>query len=194
MKPLELLRANIEKYTKFSDEEFGVLSSFFEQHTLRKKDFFIRYGEISRYEGFVIQGLLKIYTIDYNGKEHTVYFADTDWWVGDIGSFTNQTPANLFIEAIEDSDMLCISYENKEKLFKTLPKVEVLFRKMGQQRLVALQNRLVDHLSKTADTRYEELITTYPNIANRLTNLHIASYLGISHEFLSKIRRKRTLK
>lgn len=192
MKPFEHLRNNIEKHVQFSDSEFEILSGFFKQKKINKKEFLLQYGEISRLEGFVTQGLLKIYTIDYEGKDHTIYFADSDWWVGDIGSFTNQTPANLFIEAIEDSEILYISFEDKEKLFQELPKVEELFRRMGQFRLIALQQRLIDHLSKTADTRYEEFITKYPQIANRLTNLHIASYLGISHEFLSKIRRKRT--
>ncbi len=119
-----------------------------------------------------------------------LYFAVADWWVGDIDSFTNQVPARLFIEAVEDSEVLLISKEDKEELYETLPKVEKLFRIMGQKTIVALQHRMISNLSKTADERYIDYITKYPQIVQRLTNLQIAAYLGISHEFLSKIRKK----
>ena len=123
-----------------------------------------------------------------------LYFAMEDWWITDIDSFTNQAPSQLFIEAIEDSEILFISKRDKEFAYEHFPAIEKLFRIMTQKTHVALQRRMIDNLSKTADQRYLEFIEKYPLLAQRLTNLQIAAYLGISHEFLSKIRKKISLK
>lgn len=194
MESFELLRNNIEKHVKLSNEEFEFLGSFFKSKDIKKKDFLLQQGDICKFEAFVVEGLLRVYVIDFEGKEHVLYFAPIDWWVTDIDSFTNQHSANLFIDALEDSKILYINHEDKERLYKELPKVEELFRKMTQRTHVSLQRRMIDVLSKTADTRYIEFLEKYPHIANRLTNLQIAAYLGITHEFLSKIRSKRAYK
>ena len=97
MTPQELLRKNIEKYVKFTDDEFEILSRSFEQKKVNKKESLLQFGEVCRFEGFVTQGLFKVYTIGYDGKEHILYFGDSDWWIGDIKSYIHQTPASLFI-------------------------------------------------------------------------------------------------
>jgi CRP-like cAMP-binding protein len=104
--------------------------------------------------------------------------------------FYQSKTVSLFIEAIESSEILVISKEDKEKLYQNIPKVEKLFRIMGQKSLIALQRRMSENLRKTADQRYIDFIEKNAQLAQRLTNLHIAAYLGISHEFVSKIRRK----
>lgn len=142
------------------------------------------------YEGFVNKGLFRIYHLDKNGIEQVLYFAPEDWWISDIDSFTNQKPSALNVEALEDSELLVISKKDKDFAFNTYPKIEKLFRIMTQKTHVALQRRMIDNLSKTADQRYEDFITRYPHLYNRLSNIQIAAYLGISHEFLSKIRKK----
>lgn len=106
----------------------------------------------------------------------------------------NEKPSQLFIEAIEDSEVLLISKTDKELAYTNLPKIEKLFRIMAQKTHVALQRRMIDNLSKTADQRYQDFIEKYPQLFQRLTNLQIAAYLGISHEFFSKIRKKISLK
>lgn len=186
----ELLKKHIEKYVHLTDEEFTFLSSLFRSKKIKKKHFLLHEGDVCQFEAFVVSGLLRTYVIDTEGKEHILYFATTDWWVSDIDSFIHQQAASLFIDALEDSEIFFIDYKNKEYLYKQLPKVEELFRKMTQRTHVALQRRMIDNLSKTADVRYQEFINRYPHIANRLTNVQIAAYLGISHEFLSRIRKK----
>ncbi len=147
-------------------------------------------GEICKFEGFVIKGLFRVYHIDKNGFENILYFAIENWWITDIDSFTNNKPSQLYIEALEDSEVLLISKKNKEFAYANLPQIEKLFRIMTQKTHVALQRRMIDNLSKTADRRYLDFIEKYPQLLQRLTNLQIAAYLGISHEFLSKIRKK----
>ena len=127
--------------------------------------------------------------INKKGFEQILYFATENWWITNIDSFTNEVPSQLFIEAIEDSEVLLISKKDKEFAYKSHPEIEKLFRIMTQKTHVALQRRMIDNLSKTAEQRYLDFIEKYPKLFQRLTNLQIAAYLGISHEFLSKIRR-----
>lgn len=162
----------------------------FRQMTIRKKSFLLREGEVCGFEGFVAKGLFRVYHIDHNGFEQILYFAIENWWITDIDSFTNQKPSQLFIEALEDSEVLLIDKKDKDFAYANLPKIEKLFRVMTQKTHVALQRRMIDNLSKTADQRYVDFIEKYPAHYERLTNLQIAAYLGISHEFVSKIRRK----
>ena len=154
----------------------------------------LREGEICGFESFVTKGLFRVFHIDQNGFEQILYFAIEDWWITDIDSFTNQRPSQLFIEALEDSEVLLISKKDKELAYETIPAIEKLYRIMTQKTHVALQRRMIDNLSKTADQRYIDFTAKYPTLAQRLSNIQIAAYLGISHEFLSKIRKKISLK
>jgi CRP-like cAMP-binding protein len=186
----DLLQQNVAKHISLTADEMGQFCKPFKLKEVNKKQFLLKAGEICRFEAFVTKGCFKIYHTDDKGLAHILYFAVEDWWIGDIDSFTNQIPAQLCIEALENSEILLISKKDKELLYEQLPKVERLFRIMGQKTFVALQRRMLGNLSQTADERYIEFIDKYPKIAQRLTNLQIAAYLGISHEFLSKIRKK----
>jgi len=186
----DLLKQNIAQHISLSESETEAFCDLFQQKAIKKKSFLLREGEICRFEGFVTKGLFRVYHIDKNGFEQILYFAIENWWVTDIDSFTNGTASQLFIEALEDSEVLLISKEQKELAYETQPKIEKLFRVMTQKTHVALQRRMIDNLSKTADERYLDFIKKYPQIHQRLSNLQIAAYLGISHEFLSKIRKK----
>lgn len=154
----------------------------------------LREGDTCRFEAFVTKGLFRVYHIDQNGFEQVLYFAMEDWWITDIDSFTNQTPSQLFIEALEDSEVLLISKPDKDFAYQNIPAIERLYRIMTQKTHVALQRRMIDNLSKTADQRYVDFTMKYPALVQRLSNIQIAAYLGISHEFLSKIRKKISLK
>jgi CRP-like cAMP-binding protein len=186
----ELLERNIRKHVAFSAAELKAYSRRFKPRKVAKKEYLLRAGEVCRFEGFVIRGCFRLFSTDQEGKENVMYFAVEDWWITDIDSFTTQTPAHLSIQALEDSEVLLIGKADKDALYDEMPKVEKLFRIMTQKTLVALQRRLIRNHSFTAEERYRHFIATYPGIAQRLTNLHIASYLGITHEFVSKIRRK----
>lgn len=190
MNNTDILKQHIRKHIDLPDNEVEEFCNLFTTKSVKKKDFLLKEGEICKYEGFVTQGLLKLYHIDANGAEQILNFAKEDWWVADIDSFTNEIPSKLFIEALEDSEILLISKKDKEFAYKNIPSVEKLFRVMTQKTHIALQRRMIDNLSKTADQRYIDFIEKYPDFFQRLTNLQIAAYLGISHEFLSKIRRK----
>ncbi|SFE88756.1 cAMP-binding domain of CRP or a regulatory subunit of cAMP-dependent protein kinases [Chitinophaga sp. CF118] len=186
----ELLKQNIAKHISLSEKATEVFCNLFQQKLIKKKSFLLKEGEICKFEGFVTKGLFRVYHIDKSGAEQILYFAIENWWITDIDSFTNGLPSQLFIEALEDSEVLLISKKDKEFAYANLPEIEKLFRVMTQKTHVALQRRMIDNLSKTADQRYLDFIEKYPKIYQRLSNLQIAAYLGISHEFLSKIRKK----
>ena len=186
----ELLKHNINKHIALSDREMDDFCSLFQNKTIRKKQFLLREGELCKFEGFVTKGLFRVFHIDNNGFEQVLYFAIENWWITDMDSFTNEKSSHLYIEALEDSEVLLISKKDKEFAYNNIPKIEKLFRVMTQKTHIALQRRMIDNLSKTADQRYVDFIEKYPQLFQRLTNLQIAAYLGISHEFLSKIRKK----
>ena len=185
-----LLKQNINNHISLTDSEMDEFCNLFKNKSFKKKCFLLREGEVCKFEGFVTKGTFRVYHIDKSGAEQILYFAMENWRVTDIDSFTNETPSQLFIEAIEDSEVLLISKKDKEFAFTNLPAIEKLFRVMTQKTHVALQRRMIDNLSKTADQRYLDFIEKYPQLHQRLSNLQIAAYLGISHEFLSKIRNK----
>lgn len=187
---LNLLKQNIAGHISLSEKDMEVFCNLFQNKTVKKKNFLLSEGDVCRFEGFVTKGLFRVYHIDQNGFDQILYFAIENWWITDIDSFTNGRPSQLYIEALEDSEVLLISKKDKEFAYINLPAIEKLFRVMTQKTHVALQRRMIDNLSKTADQRYLDFIEKYPQIVQRLSNLQIAAYLGISHEFLSKIRRK----
>lgn len=188
------LQKHIKKHTQISDENLEKFSNAFTLQKVVKKEFLLKEGEICQFEGFVTGGCFKVFHSDQDGTEHILYFAIEDWWVADVDSFTNSKPSQLNIQALENSEVLLISKQNKEKLYQEIPEIEKLFRIMSQKNLVALQRRMIDNLSKTADQRYLDFLAKYPKITQRLTNIQIAAYLGVSPEFVSKIRRKITKK
>ncbi|MCG8575319.1 MAG: Crp/Fnr family transcriptional regulator [Flavobacteriales bacterium] len=188
--PHQLLKAHIKKHVDFSEEDLETYCNHYEVTQVPKKAFLLEQGNICRFEGYVTKGCFRIFTIDEEGNENVLYFAVKDWWVTDIDSFTNQTSAHLSIQALENSEVLVINKADKEKLYHEMPKVEKLFRIMTQKTLVSLQRRLIRNHSFSAEERYHHFMATYPEIAQKLTNLQIAAYLGITPEFISKIRRK----
>lgn len=190
----ELLQKNIAAHISLSDSEIEEFCNLFEQKSITKKSFLLREGEVCKFEGFVTKGLFRVYHIDKNGVEQVLYFAMENWWITDIDSFTNEISSQLFIEALEDSELLVISKKDKEYAYANLPKIEKLFRVMTQKTHVALQRRMIDNLSKTAEARYIEFIEKYPQLIQRLSNVQVAAYLGITNVFLSNIRKKITSK
>ncbi|MHC0445110.1 Crp/Fnr family transcriptional regulator [Flavobacterium sp. 3-218] len=184
------LRKNIERHIQISDEQFEVFSSNFHPISLKKKDFLLHKGAICNFEAFVVKGCLRVFYEDESGSEQILYFAIEDWWATDIDSFMNQVPSILSIEALEDCELLLIKKKDKDNLYECLPIVEKLFRIMNQKTLVAFQRRLISSHGQTADLRYLKFLEKYPSLPQRITQQQIASYLGISHEFLSKIRKR----
>jgi CRP-like cAMP-binding protein len=184
------LKEHILKHIQISDEHLEEFCNAFTFQKITKKEFLLKEGEHCKFEGFVINGCFKVYHSDQKGTEQILYFAIEDWWITDVDSFTTLKPSQLNIQALENSEVLLISKTDKEALYQKIPEIEKLFRIMSQKTLIALQRRIIENLSKTADQRYIDFITKYPQIAGRLTNIQIGAYLGVSHEFVSRIRRK----
>ena len=185
-----LLKENITKNVPFSKTELEEFSKYFHLKSIKKKTFLLEQGEVCKFEGFVLNGCFRIFTFDKNGNETTLYFGVKNWWLMDIDSFMNQTPSNLNIQALEDSNVLLIKRSDKLALFESLPVVEKLFRVMSQKALVAWQRRLINNNCLTAKERYHLFLTDYPEISSKLSDRKIASYLGITHEFLSKLKKQ----
>lgn len=186
----ESLRKNITRHIKISDEEFEIFSNCFHPTSVKKKDFLLEEGAICNFEAFVTKGCFRVFYKGESGSEQIVYFAIENWWATDIDSFMNQVPSIFTIEALEDCEVLIIYKKDKDKLYDQLPIVEKLFRIMNQKTLVAFQRRLISSHGQTADKRYLEFLVKYPSLEQRITQQQIAAYLGISHEFLSKIRKR----
>lgn len=182
--------AYVDRCIVITPEERALFHDVLEQRTVQRKQYLLRAGEICRYEYYVISGCLRSYYLDEKGNEVNIMFPVEDWWLGDMISFTNNTPSSLYIEALEDCTLWMINQENKELLFEKAPAFERMFRLMIQRSLAALQNRLYATIAKTAEQRYQEFMEKYPDIPQRIPQHYIASYLGITPEFLSKIRRK----
>ena len=189
-----ILKDYIRSIMDFNDSQIDQICSSFTVLAVRKGEYLLRQGNTCNFEGFVTKGCFRIFTIDVKGNDNILYFAEKNWWLLDHDSFINQTPSNLNFQALEDSEVLMISKKDKELLYDKYPFVEKLFRIMLQKAVAAWQQRVVRNHTMTAEERYHHFITSYPTIASRVTNKQIASYLGITQEFVSMIRHRRSSK
>ncbi|RXM50547.1 MULTISPECIES: Crp/Fnr family transcriptional regulator [unclassified Chryseobacterium] len=181
---------NISRFVTLTPEEENIYEGMLTLQKYPKKTHLLREGEICQFEGFIKQGCVRTYYLDENGFEVTLLFAVEDWWITDIDSFNNKTPSKIFIEALEDTEIYMLNPETKEELMQKVPKFERAFRLMMQRYVVTLQNRLVNTISQPATDRYLEFIRVYPSIPQRVAQYYIASYLGVSKEFVSTIRKR----
>jgi len=184
----DLILKNISRFITLTPEEEHYFTSILKLKKLKKKQYLLQEGDTVRNEFFVNKGCLRTYSIDEKGLEHVIQFAIEDWWIGDMYSFITQTPARYTIDAIEDSEILCLEKNALEELYIKIPKFEKFFRHLLQNAFVSLQERITGNLSQPADERYCTFITKYPNMEKRLPLKQIASYLGITPESLSRIR------
>ncbi|HEU5145057.1 MAG TPA: Crp/Fnr family transcriptional regulator [Chryseosolibacter sp.] len=184
----DLILTNVARHITLDENEKQFFLSLLEPRALKRKKLYLESGTVCRYSAFVLDGALKSFTVDRDGKEHILSFATKDWWIADMYSFLSQKPAILNIEAIADSEVLMLSRENQQMLYEKVPKFERFFRILVENSLVANQQRLIDNLSSTAEERYLNFIAKYPIVPSCVPQHNIASYLGITPEFLSKIR------
>ena len=182
------LLENIHRYVPFSDKEAARLLEVVEFKRIKKRQFLDQPGFISNYRNYVISGAFRSYFVDADGKEHTVQIAVDDWFVSDFYSYITRTPATLFVEALEDSSILQMEYSAIEGLCKEMHSLSEYFRISTERAFAFSRNRALSSLSKTAEERYLEFLDRYPNIIDRVPQYIVASYLGMSAEFLSKIR------
>ena len=186
----DLLFANIDKKVALTEEEKQLCRSFFTNKKLRKKQYLLQEGDVCKYTAFVNKGILRSYSADDNGNEMIVQFALEDWWLADIYSFLTGEASACNIDALEDTEMLLITKPAQDEMLLQIPKMERYFRLMMQSSLIALQRRLLSTLNFTAEDKYLQLIAVLPTIIQRVPQHYIASYLGITPETLSRIRRQ----
>jgi len=184
----QLFIDNIQKYFTLSEEEKETSLGLTHLKKLRKKELLLQEGEVSKCSAFVLSGCLRSYFVDTNGFEHILQFAIEDWWITDMMSITTQTAANLNIDAIQDSELLILTRENQLELFEKCPKMEKYFRIITEKGMANIQTRLLENMSLPAVQRYKNLTKKYPKIVEKVPQKLIASFLGITPEFLSKLR------
>ena len=185
-----LILENIGKLIKITEAEKTFFLSLLRYRKLRKRQFLLQAEDPCKYEYFVLSGCLRSYYIDDKGQDHVVQFAVEDWWIGDMRAFITQTPAWLNIDALEDTEVLMLGYDALEQLYQKVPAFERYFRIRIQNAFVSEQLRLGNSLSKTAEERYLDFIKRYPQFEQRISQVQIASYLGMTPEFLSTLRGK----
>lgn len=185
----ELLHQKISEIISVTDDEFEYCKTLFQPKKLRKKQFLLHEGEECRYTAFVEKGILRSYTIDEKGSEHILQFAMEGGWIADLYSFLTNEPSTYNIEALEGCELLLITKPSWDLLFEKIPAFEKYFRIILQNNLIATQKRLMGSLSETAEEKYEKLVASYPGHLQKLPQHMIASYLGITRETLSRIRR-----
>lgn len=178
----------VSTFIHLTEDELAFFHSLLRLRKVKKKQFLLQEGEICDFEGFILKGCIKTYYLDKEGVETILLFAVEDWWVSDITSFSERKPSNLFIETLEDSELLTMDFAGKSRLFEKIPAFERMFRLLVQRSLGVLQQRFYASVSQTAEERYKQFLEKYPLVAQRVPQRQIARYIGVSPEFLSKVR------
>ena len=180
----------IEKHVPLTATDKEKIVAYSAVKKLRRHQYLLQEGNIANTENFVVKGCLRSYEVNEKGHEHVIQFSVEDWWVGDLVSFLSGEPSNYNIDCLEDSELIQFTKPNLDALYDDVPMVERYFRLLLQNAYTALSRRLLTAMSKTAVEQYEAFITKYPHIEQRITNKQIASYLGITPESLSRIRKQ----
>ena len=187
----ELLLQNIAKNgVDLSQQEISILQSLFTHRKFRKNQYILQQGDIARYETLVVKGLTRTYEVNDDGHEHILFFGPEDWWVGDLYSFLSGQATVYNVDCLEDTEVLQISRKNLDQLYEQVPKMNQYFRLLLQNAFIAVTQRLGSTLSKSAWERYQEFLERYPQIEQRIPNHQIASFLGITPQSLSRLRRQ----
>lgn len=188
----ELILENVKKHINLDENEINLFLSVITWRIVPRKTLLLTAGEACKYISYIHQGSLRAFYLNKDGKESTVMFAVADWWITDMYCFLNTKPAMMYIEALEDSYILQLSREHLEKFFLDVPKFERFFRIIMQNAYIREQLRMIESLSLSAEERYGRFLNKYPIIAKTVTQKQIASYLGITPEHLSTIKKTRS--
>ncbi|HEY0740878.1 MAG TPA: Crp/Fnr family transcriptional regulator [Chryseosolibacter sp.] len=185
-----LLFESLAKHISLSDAERDILAGLMQERKVRKGQFLVHENGIARSTHFVTKGSVITYFLDLEGKQHIVQFAIEGWWISDLNSFISQEPATFNVQALEDSELLELPADKVEIMYNKVPQMERYFRIITQRAFVSFQHRIVQNISMAAEDRYLAFKKKYPKIESRIAQKLVASYLGISAEFLSKIKKR----
>lgn len=178
----------LKKYITLTEAEETAVAAKLKHRTYLKGQYMVQGGDVCRYQSFIISGKVRTFCLDDNGNEHIVMFGIENWWAADLGSFITQTPADFEVQCLENTEVVQLSYTDTQQLYKDVPKMERFFRRIIQNAYVKAQKRIVQNYSLSARERYLLFCEEYPEIEQRVPQYMIASYLGITKEFLSSIR------
>lgn len=178
----------IRKFIILTNTEEEVLISKVQPRQYLKDQYIVQQGDVCKTANFIISGCTKTFYADKDGQEHIILISIEDWWTSDFGSFITQTPADFNVQCIENTLLIPFTYDVLQELYEEIPKFDRLFRKISERAFVASQKRLARNFTLSAKERYQIFKKTYPQIENRVPQYMIASYLGITKEFLSKIK------
>ncbi|AXT53382.1 Crp/Fnr family transcriptional regulator [Aquimarina sp. BL5] len=181
---------HIAKYVELTDDEIGEFTSILKTTRIKKRQFIVQPGFVSEYRNYIVEGAVRVFYLDDLGKEHTVIIAIEDWFFTDFYSYINRTPAEYYAEALEDSIILQMKYDDVEELCSRIHNLCQYFRLFTERSMAYSYKRTISNISKTSEERYWEYVNKYPQIANRVPQYVLASYLGISPESISRIRSK----
>ena len=197
---IQKLISHFNSYVALNSEEIDAVTERVTERKVKRRQYILQEGDLCKHYNFIVSGCFKMYSVDYNGKEHNIQFGAENTWLTDLASFHSVRstsienfhsgkPSKLYIEAIEPSVVIQIELKDLVFLFEYHPKFNRIFRVIIENNFVELQNRLLQNISNTAEERYLSFLNQYPNLSNRLPNTQIASYLGITPEFLSIVRK-----
>jgi len=172
-----------------SEDERNLIMIKLKPKKLRKKQYFLQEGDVCKYMGFIVNGATRMFAVDEKGHEHILHFGLEEWWVGDYESFYLLTPSKYYVEALEEVDMILITNEQLQEFGRTIPAIAAMLNSLNQGATIANNKRMRAAISLTAEERYDDLTRTYPHFLQRFPQNMIASYLGISPETLSRIRK-----
>lgn len=190
----DALKQFLSKFSLLTDEEADQFCSPFSEMRVKKRQYIVQPGFTAKSRHYVVQGAFRAFIVGDSGSEHTITLAVEDWWITDYNSYIYQQPATMFVVALEESIILHIEFQHEQQLKKANPKFETIFRIMAERGLAFQQRLLISNLLLTAEERYDIFISQYPKIAHRVPQYVLASFLGMTTEFLSKIRNKKVRK
>ncbi len=181
---------HIAKFVELSDSEIAEFTAILKTTRVKKRQFIIQPGFVSEYRNYIVEGAVRVFYLDDVGKEHTVSIGVEDWFFTDFPSYLNRTPAEYYAEALEDSIIIQMKYDDVEALCARIHALCQYFRLYVERALSYSNQRVITNISKTSEERYWEYVNKYPQIANRVPQYVLASYLGISPESISRIRKR----
>ncbi|UBM59992.1 Crp/Fnr family transcriptional regulator [Marinilongibacter aquaticus] len=188
------LAAFLQKRVEVDPEETQAFVSAFTEKKLRKKQWLVQPGFVATHRYYLIDGALRSFLLTENGQEITIALAIADWWISDYNSYIYQQPATLFVEAISNSTVMQLSFAEEQRLKAANPKFETFFRIIAERGLAAQQRRIIAQHTQSAQASYDSFRTHYADFLHEIPQYIIASFLGMSTEFLSKIRNQKVPK
>lgn len=191
MTEYDKLKQHILKRVSLPDEKLDEFCSCFKKANIKKRQFLVQPDFTAKHRYYVVEGCFRAYVVNDEGQEHTIQFAIDDWWITDYNSYIFQQPATMFVVALEDSNVLQIDYNSERELKNREHQFETFFRILAEGTAAYMARRVITNLTKTAEERYLLFLEQYPTIVNRVPQYALASFLGMTTEYLSKLRKKR---